>query len=488
MQTVNLADVIDAVAHRQPTATAFTDSHGTLTYAGFMDRSAACAAQFAESGVTEGQRIGLAMQRDVDALAAMVGCWLIGAVAAPLDFRTRRQQRADICRDLGLHAVAESRPAAGAGDDYPVLKLDPGAGSPGRRRLRGLTGEHPALISLTSGTTGRPAGIVLSHAAQYCRLAAYRESYPTHPATHLLNIYPTGFSASRNLCLLTLINGGRATILPPLSSAAEVADAIDKRGVTLFYAVPPVLEAMLALPVDRSFTTIETLGLGSGFSRPELKRQAFERLTPKLVEVYSASISGGISMLAGEDILTHGDTVGRPLMQSLVDIAGDGGDSAAAGETGAVRVRAPGMAEAVIGAEGRALSDRVVDGWVWTGDLGALRADGFLELRGRASDLIIRGGANVYPEEVERVLAGHPSVREVAVVGVPHPTLGEDVVAFVCGETDAASLDAFCLARLNSDKRPREFVVVGSLPRNANGKVMRGELRDLYASRAVGEQ
>jgi acyl-CoA synthetase (AMP-forming)/AMP-acid ligase II len=245
---------------------------------------------------------------------------------------------------------------------------------------------------------------------------------------------------------------------------------------------------MLALPGERSFTTIETLGLGSGFSRPELKQQAFERLTPKLVEVYSASISGGISMLAGEDILTHGDTVGRPLMQSLVDIAGDGGDSAAAGETGAVRVRAPGMAEAVIGAEGRALSDRVVDGWVWTGDLGALRADGFLELRGRASDLIIRGGANVYPEEVERVLAGHPSVREVAVVGVPHPTLGEDVVAFVCGETDPASLDAFCLARLNSDKRPREFVVVGSLPRNANGKVMRGELRDLYASRAVGEQ
>lgn len=484
--TVNLADVIAAVAQRHGRAPALTDAHETLTYASFMDRAAAAAGALQGEGISAAQRIGLAYQRDIDCLCLILACWLIGAVPVPLDFRTRRQQRSEIARDMALSVIVEQRPAAGTGDTYPALRLDLSALPPPRLRLRPDTPDAPAMISLTSGTTGRPAGIVLSHEALYCRLIAYRESYPAFPGSHFLNLYPVGFSASRNMCLISLVNGGQVTMMPPLAGAREVAEAIGSRGITGLYVVPASLEALVNLDGVQPLSGLGFLGFGSGFSAPDLKRRAHDVLTPRLVEVFSSSISGGISALFGGDVVTHGNTVGRPFAHALVDIVDGAGASLEADAIGAVRVRTPGMASAVIGAEDRTESDRVVDGWVMTGDLGCIRSDGYVELKGRASDLIIRGGANVYPEEVERVLTAHPGVREAAVIGVPHPTLGEDIVAFVSGAVDVKELQGHCIARLNADKRPREFIVVAALPRNANGKVVRSALRAQFDAAGTG--
>ena len=150
------------------------------------------------------------------------------------------------------------------------------------------------------------------------------------------------------------------------------------------------------------------------------------------------------------------------------------------GEVGNIRVRTPGMARTMYGGRGpRASGDTLKEGWAYPGDIGALDDAGFITLMGRGSDLIIRGGANVRPSEVEAVIAQHESVRDVVVVGFTKLPQGQEIAAFVVssGNLTEAALDVHCCKRLAPDKRPRKFVFVPDLPRNANGKVLRAELR-----------
>ena len=149
------------------------------------------------------------------------------------------------------------------------------------------------------------------------------------------------------------------------------------------------------------------------------------------------------------------------------------------GEAGVIRLRSPGMARSIYGGVTRGSGDKFKGGWAYPGDIGALDTDGFLQLLGRTSDLIIRGGANVHPSEVELVIADCAGVQDVAVMGFTKLPEGEEIAAFVVssGTLTEAALDAHCRTRLAPDKRPRKFVFVADLPRNANGKVLRAELR-----------
>jgi long-chain acyl-CoA synthetase len=149
------------------------------------------------------------------------------------------------------------------------------------------------------------------------------------------------------------------------------------------------------------------------------------------------------------------------------------------GEAGVIRVRSPGMAQSIYRGIARGSGDKFKDGWAYPGDIGAVDQDGFLRLLGRTSDLIIRGGANVHPSEVEVVIADHEGVQDVAVVGFTKLPEGEEIAAFVVsyGNLTEAALDAHCRTRLAPDKRPRKFVFVSALPRNVNGKILRSELR-----------
>jgi acyl-CoA synthetase (AMP-forming)/AMP-acid ligase II len=159
-----------------------------------------------------------------------------------------------------------------------------------------------------------------------------------------------------------------------------------------------------------------------------------------------------------------------------------------AGEVGAIRARTPGVAEPLsLGSadDEKRTSDLLVDGWIYPGDLGVLGEDGFLTIVGRTSDMIIRGGAKVYPSEVEGVLAEHAAISEVAVVGWPDRVLGEEVAAFVVlkSKAEPRELLAYCRSRLQPDKQPREIFIIDAMPRNANGKLMKRELIDRLPAR-----
>ena len=251
---------------------------------------------------------------------------------------------------------------------------------------------------------------------------------------------------------------------------------------TSLCAVPTIIRNLFELfgePSSPAFSKLEALYCFGAPMAPAEKIRAKTSLCANFVQVYGASICGRISTLSGADLEARPDTLGRVLPHVTLQLVDADDKILPAGEAGVIRLRSPGMARSIYGGIACGSGDSFKGGWAYPGDIGAIDTDGFLQLLGRTSDLIIRGGANVHPAEVEVVIAECEGVRDVAVVGFTKLPEGEEIAAFVVGAdtlTEAA-LVAHCRVRLGPDKRPRKFVFVKDLPRNANGKISRAELR-----------
>jgi acyl-CoA synthetase (AMP-forming)/AMP-acid ligase II len=198
---------------------------------------------------------------------------------------------------------------------------------------------------------------------------------------------------------------------------------------------------------------------------------------------YGSTVGGSISTLVGEAIQTKAGTVGRPMPFNHLRIEGADGQVLGVGETGLIKIRSPLIADEILG-EARADSDRLVDGWAIPGDLGFIDEDGFLTLTGRASDMIIRNGVNVFPREIETILERHPGIAEAAVFGYSSPSSGEEIAAFVvaAGSVTIEEIVDHARANIVPDKRPRHMEIVERLPRNDAGKVVKRLLAERLAA------
>jgi acyl-CoA synthetase (AMP-forming)/AMP-acid ligase II len=255
-------------------------------------------------------------------------------------------------------------------------------------------------------------------------------------------------------------------------------------------AVPAILRGLFPLaPADgHLFPQVSWLMSCGAPMLPQEKKEALGRLSPGFVQNYGSTMAGMITLLETKDIEPHAASVGRILPQVTVEIVDGENRPLPSGEAGQIRVRTPGIAGELSGKGDlpERNSDLVVDGWIYPGDIGALDADGFLIIIGRTSDMIIRGGINVFPGEVEEMLAGHPAVIEAAVVGWPDPVVGEEIAAFAVlrEEVSPQAILAWCRSRIQPDKQPRDLFILPALPRNANGKVVKRELAAKLPQRA----
>ena len=412
----------------------------------------------------------------------MVALWMLGATAVPMDFRTNAAERSLLAKEFDLAGIAEDRQVKAAG--YISVLVDASwSDIIAKHDLRPLwtSGERQpaaAFISLTSGTTGRPKGIVIDHERMLLRSSfdADRLDGP------LLNPLPLSFSASRTHVFSALLQGSGVYFYPLLFSAQQLADTLLAGEATSLCAVPTIVRNLFELFGDPSspvFSKLEKLYCFGAPMAPAEKIRTKTSLCANFVQVYGASICGRISTLSGSDLEAQPDTLGRVLPHVTLQLVDADDRVLPAGEAGAVRLRSPGMARSIYGGVASGSGDSFKGGWAYPGDIGAIDTDGYLQLLGRTSDLIIRGGANVHPAEVEVVIAECEGVRDVAVVGFTKLPEGEEIAAFVVGADDLteAALVAHCRVRLGTDKRPRKFVFVKDLPRNANGKISRAELR-----------
>jgi long-chain acyl-CoA synthetase len=481
MYSVRLTDVFAGLANRWKDRTAVVSPRVNLTYHEVLLRAARSARELRASGIEPGARVAIALRDGGETVVLMIALWLLGATPVPIDFRSSVIERGKLASEFDLFAVLEDR--LGLGTNYASVLVDQSWCERIAGHDAGLlwpSGESaPALISLTSGTTSRPVGFVLDH-----ERVLFRSMTPL-PARYggcLLNPLSLSFSGSRSHTFSALLQGATVRFYPVLFSPEELAEAIVEWKVGSLCVVPTIIRALLELSDSRPtplFTDLEGFYSIGAPMQPEEKLAVVARLCPNFIQDYGSTVSGCMSSLYGPDLKARPETVGRIQPFVALQVVDEEDRPLPPGEVGHIRVRTPGTATSMYSGVGRASGDTLKDGWAYPGDLGSLDETGFLSLMGRSSDLIIRGGANVHPAEIEAVIAQHEGVRDVVVVGFTKLPQGQEIAAFVVssGGVTEATLDVHCRKQLSSDKRPRKFVFVADLPRNANGKVLRAELR-----------
>jgi acyl-CoA synthetase (AMP-forming)/AMP-acid ligase II len=362
-----------------------------------------------------------------------------------------------------------------------------------------LTEKHPGrpddcfLQLYTSGTTGRPKGAMLTHRGVLAHSAAGASYFGVDETSVAQVAMPLYHVGGTNWALIPLSMGGRIVIDREVVPAA-VVDEFESAGVTHTFLVPAVLAMVLDLPDigDRDFSSLQLVSYGSSPIPAPVLRGCLATLKSDFLGLYGMTETSGILTALpreahrDEDNLHRLASVGKPMPGVELTVRDpETGDEVPAETQGEIWVR---TAQLLIGYANKPEETAKVlrsDGWFRTGDAGKLDAEGYLYITDRVKDMIISGGENVYPAEIERVLVEHPAVAEVAVIGVPDPRWGETpkaIVVAAAGVTpDEAELIELCRSRLARFKCPSSVEIVEALPRNPTGKILKTELRKTFA-------
>lgn len=454
-----------------------------ITYSQCLEQIAHLATNFRASGLRAGDRVGIAMVDNIDVVLSIVACWKIEATPAVIDFRAPRSQRARNARDFGLAVIFESRNPPGD-DLYPniLFQADWKTASASVDPIEPASGEvHPAFLMFSSGTTGDPKAYIQSHQALGGRVAARRRALEG-TAKRLLTPMALSYSATRHQMLGYLFYGGTVSLFPPLFTPSELIEALLSFKASATALPPPVISRLVREVGERStriLPDLDVLFSIGGPARAEDKIAAYRNLTPGYQISYSTSLTGNITTLAGPDVLARPETTGRPFGGVRVDVLGPNGELLGKGEPGLIKAWTSTMVSAVLLPGNRLFVDPDVMGpdWGIPGDIGFVNGDGFLTIVDRESDMIVRGGVNVAPQELEKLLRGHPKIRDVAVAGFPDDTMGQEIAAFIVSEHGTVEeFRAFLRANVAPDRRPREIRLVASLPYSENGKLLRRRL------------
>jgi long-chain acyl-CoA synthetase len=499
---VNLAQLLVRAARVHPDRPAVLRGERLLwRYRELADRVARLAGHLRALGLAAGDRVAIVMRNDVAYLESLYAVWWAGLAAVPINAKLHAGEVAFILDDAGASALIASEDLADA-----VAPLAPSLRAtlvPGSARGEAAFDAAPvdaapcvptdlAWLFYTSGTTGRPKGVMLSHRNLQAALACYFiDVDDVDPAD--ATVYAAPISHGAGLYNLPFMARAARHVVPESGGfdPAELLALSRTVGRLCMFAAPTMVHRL----VDHVAATgapsdgFKTIVYGGGPMYVEDIRRALAAMGPRFVQIYGQGESPmtitalSRAHLADERHPRWAERIASVgVAQTLVEVRVVGGDGSdvATGETGEVVVRGdPVMAGYWRNPE--ATEQALRDGWLWTGDLGALDDDGFLTLKDRSKDLIISGGSNIYPREVEEVLLRHPRVREVSVVGRRDARWGETVVAFVACDGDAVDtgeLDALCLAHIARFKRPREYRFVDALPKNNYGKVLKTALRE----------
>ena len=489
MSNFSLIDALSGIAATYPGREAIRTPETTLTHAELMGMASRCARYFSDHGIAAGDRVAIALPKSDQVIIAILACWMLGATGMVIDFRTRPREKAQMRDFFSLRAIVEPRSSAGQSASGSIAVgdslIDSIATESPELRYRPAD-VHPAIILRTSGTTGTPQGIVFNHGTLMRLHWAMGAAYLGSDRGLFVHGMPMFYGSGLVRTISQLLDGGSTYILPMIASPDELAEAIISTDAQAAAVVPPQMHGLLELSAGRTSPMFPNLRVftGSGAKFPaETVLRAYRELSNSFRVTYGASFGGSISALSGPDVLRKPDTVGRPLAFNQVQIVDFEGRPVPTGQSGLIRLRSATVADAIIG-ETRQHSDRMVDGWAVPGDTGFIDEEGFLTLTGRASDMIIRKGVNVFPREIEDILERRGDVLEAAVIGYPDDDAGEEIAAFVVVEGNVAKeeLESYVNTNIVADKRPRTIRIVDGLPRNDAGKVLKRVLADKLAS------
>ncbi|WP_405067216.1 AMP-binding protein [Kribbella sp. NBC_01510] len=472
---------LDYLPWRRPAAyddrPAIRDAHHDLTYAQFGAWTDAVAEQFAGYGVGPGSVVAVMLPNRVELLVVLVAAWRLGAAATPINPMFTTHEADYQINDADAAVVVNAGPDAPTGGRPSISVDDLRRTRRGDRTLSAPVTESGdlALLIYTSGSTGRPKGVMLSHSNIGAMAAMMAEHLEITEQDHCLLVLPLFHVNAICISFLTPIAvGGRLTMLQRFQPVEFLA-AIAKYRPTYFSAVPTIYSHLVSQPFDvlADTSSIRFAICGAAPASTELLAATEERFGIGLVEGYGLTEGTCASTANPVDGKRKAGTVGVALPGQRVAIMAPDGTLVPTGDRGEVVIQGANVMQGYLNRP-EATAEALGDGWLHTGDVGILDQDGYLRIVDRIKDMIIRGGENIYPKEIETVLHGHSAVLEAAVVGAPHPVYGEVPVAVVAPYPDRIievdELLALCRTKLTKIKVPVAIHVVEAIPKNPVGK------------------
>jgi len=494
----------------QPQSTALRYQGHTTTWAELDRRVGALAAALARRGVRAGERVMILMLNRTEFVESFLAANYLGAIAVPVNFRLTPPELAFLVSDCDARVVVTepmlAPVAAGVRELAPTMETVIVAGAPTADGQLGyedllteagdpappadVPGDSPALIMYTSGTTGRPKGAVLTHTnlTGQTMTMLYTNGADINTDVGFIGVPLFHIAGIANMLVgLTL---GRPTVINPLGAfdPHQLLDLLQTEGVTGIFLVPAqwqaVCAAQKATPRDLA---LRVISWGAAPASDTLLREMADTFpAAKILAAFGQTEMSPVTcMLLGEDAIRKLGSVGKVIPTVSARVVDEDMNDVPVGEVGEIVYRAPTLMAGYWN-NPEATAEAFAGGWFHSGDLVRMDADGYVWVVDRKKDMIISGGENIYCAEVENVLAAHPAIAEVAVIGRSHEKWGEVPVAVIAVTPDApglqlADLEGFLNERLARYKHPRGLEVVDALPRNPAGKVLKTELRSRFS-------
>jgi len=480
---MKLATLPDQRAKHDPLGPSVADDNVNLNNTEFLDAVVGAAAALQARGVSAGDVVAIMLPNTASFVVSLFAAWRLGAAATPINPSLAAAEVAYQVSDAAAKVLIVQEPLAVEVPDTSVLLTSDLASRPSQ--VEGsieVPDDALALLIYTSGTTGRPKGVMLDHANLDAMCAMVIDEFSISKADHSLLILPlfhvNGIVAGT---LSPLLAGGRVTVAGRFSPK-DFWSRVEQSGATYFSAVPTIytMLADLAAEVTPDTSSVRYAVCGAAPASVELLDKFESRYGIPIIEGYGLSEGSCASTVNPLDGPRKPGTVGRPLPGQRIRIVDASGDQVADGEAGEVLIQGPNVMRGYLNRP-EETAKTLVDGWLHTGDIGLLDDDGYLVLVDRAKDMIIRGGENIYPKEIEAVVYQLPQIAEAAVVGRANPIYGEEPVLFVALSSGAAleidQIRAHLTQSLAKYKLPVEITILNELPKNPVGKFDKPSLR-----------
>ena len=498
----NLADLLSRSAAEHPDSVAIKLDDRELSYAALDDAAARAAGLLVAKGVRPGDRVGIMLPNVPDFAICYYGALRAGAAVVTMNGLLKEREVAFHLGDSGAkillawHAFADAARAGARRRAPSACSWNP-AGSrrcsraASRRRGHRAPLDDTAVILYTSGTTGTPKGAELTHDNLLRNVEVTVDLFGLAERCVTLGALPF-FHAFGQTCALnaTIAVGGCLTLIPRFD-AGKALEVLERDRVTVFEGVPTMYSAMLHdPPADATDTSALEVCVSGGAAMPVEVMRAFEqKFGCEILEGYGLSETSPVASFNRLDGRKPG-SIGLPVDGVEMRIIDDDGAEVPQGEIGEVAIRGHNVMKGYWKLAAATAAAIDADGWFKTGDIARIDEDGYFFIVDRKKDLVIRGGYNVYPREIEEVLYEHPQVREAAVIGVPHEELGEEVGAAVAlkpgAETTPGELREFVKERVAAYKYPRHVWLVDELPKGPTGKILKREISPPVAVTEAG--
>jgi long-chain acyl-CoA synthetase len=491
---LNLASILTGGAERAADAAAIRLGEAELSYADLDDRSARLAALLRERGFEPGDRVGVMLPNVPEFPIAYYGVLRAGGVVVPMNVLLKRREIAFYLQDSGgklllaWHGFGEEARAGAQEAGAELIEVEPsafGAALEGLEPAAGLAetaDEDTAVILYTSGTTGKPKGAELTHAnlltnAEVCM----RTTSEIQAGDVVFGGLPLFHSFGQTVAMNASLKIGACLTLVPKFDPGEALETIERDGVTHFYGVPTMFGALLHHPERERFDTssVRTCITGGASMPVEVLRGFEEAFGCIVLEGYGLSETSPVASSNHPDKERKPGSIGTPIEGVEMRVVDENDNEVEQGEVGEVVIRGHNVMKGYW-QRPDATEEAMRGGWFHSGDMARVDEEGYFYIVDRKKDLIIRGGYNVYPREVEEVLYEHPKIREAAVVGVPHDEWGEEIGAAVVPhqgeELSAEEVSAYVKERIAAYKYPRIVWFLDDLPKGPTGKILKREI------------